>query len=258
MKSLNLSFWKDRLFASAIHLSLSVLVAVMAALLVFFVWFPYPYREISGGRDLFLILIAVDVIMGPLITLAIFDSYKPARELRRDMFIVVALQLSALVYGLLTVMLARPVHLVFEYDRFRVVHAIDVPDELLEKVPADITAKPYFGPTLLGLREFHNEQEKMDMTVAALQGIQLGFRPDLWQPYEASQHSVLRIAKPLSALSQRFPDQTATVLPLLLSSGESIENLVYLPLVGRQSFWTIVLDARTAGVVGYVPVDSFQ
>ena len=58
----------------------------------------YPYREISGGRELFLILMAVDVILGPLMTLTIFNRAKPWPELRRDLAIVVLIQLAALVY----------------------------------------------------------------------------------------------------------------------------------------------------------------
>lgn len=41
----------------------------LAATLVFAVWYPYPYREISGGRSLFEMVVAIDVVMGPLLTL---------------------------------------------------------------------------------------------------------------------------------------------------------------------------------------------
>ncbi len=75
---------KSRLSAAGIHLTLSLAVAALAAWLVFGLWYPYPYREISGGRHLFLIVMAVDVIMGPLRTLAVFNRNKPTAELRRD------------------------------------------------------------------------------------------------------------------------------------------------------------------------------
>ena len=48
-----MAIWKDKLRAAGIHLGLSLLVAALAAALVFGVWYPYPYREISGGRALF-------------------------------------------------------------------------------------------------------------------------------------------------------------------------------------------------------------
>src|SRR3954447_23361508 len=122
--------WKERLRASGLHLGISLCIAVTAALLVFAAWYPYPYREISGGRELFLLVTTVDVILGPLITFAIFNRSKPRRELVLDLSVVACIQLAALGYGLWTVAVARPVHLVFEVDRLRVVHAIDIPDEL--------------------------------------------------------------------------------------------------------------------------------
>src|SRR6478609_8700249 len=102
--------WKVRFKASAIHLGISLAIAVLAAMLVFGIWYPYPYRELSGGRELFLLLVSVDVILGPLITLAIFNRAKPRKELRRDLAVVGLIQLAALGYGLWTVFVARPVH----------------------------------------------------------------------------------------------------------------------------------------------------
>lgn len=257
MNSMSPSFWKDRLQASAVHLSLSLLVAALSALLVFGLWYPYPYREISGGRELFLLVVTVDVILGPLITLAIFNRRKPWKELRRDLCIVVTLQFSALGYGLWTVALARPVHMVFEIDRFRIVHAIDVPEELLSQTPQGLSARPYTGPSLLGMRPFKDGQEQMEATLAALQGLQLGFRPDLWQAYDASRQDVVRMAKPVGELRQRFPAQLAAIDGALAGKGAAADAARYLPLAGRKDFWTVLVDGRNGDILGFVPVDSF-
>lgn len=251
------SFWKDRFKASTIHFSLSLCVAVLAALLVFGLWYPYPYRDIAGGRDLFLLMVGVDIILGPLITLAIFDRRKPWKELRRDLFVVVILQLSALGYGLWTVAMARPVHLVFEIDRFRVVHAVDVPPEMVKQTSSDLTALPYTGPTLLGLRPFANGAEKMNATLAALQGLSLSFRPDFWQTYDASRKDVLRVAKPVAQLKARFPEHVAAINAALPKQSEVADAAVYVPLVGRKSFWTVLVDGRNGDIVGFLPLDSF-
>jgi glycerol uptake facilitator-like aquaporin len=90
------AFWRDRLQASAVHLAISAAIAALAAALVFWLWYPYPYREISGGRELFLIVVSVDVILGPFITLAVFNRTKPWTVLRRDLVVVAILQLLAL------------------------------------------------------------------------------------------------------------------------------------------------------------------
>jgi hypothetical protein len=251
------AFWADRLKASGIHLGLSLLVAALAAMLVFGIWYPYPYLEISGGRELFLLVVTVDVIMGPLITLAIFNRAKPWPDLRRDLMVVALLQLSALGYGLWTVFVARPVHLVFEIDRFRAVHAIDVAPELLALTPKDVVALPLLGPTFLSLRPFKNDQEKMETTVAALQGVPLGSRPDLWQSYEKGIPDVLREAKPVALLKTRFPNQAAGIEKTLAPFGAAGQTMVYVPMVGRKSFWTVFLDPITAEVRAFMPLDSF-
>jgi hypothetical protein len=251
------AFWRDRIQASAIHLAISLAIAALSALLVFGAWYPYPYREISGGRELFLLLVTVDVILGPLITLTVFNRAKPWTELRRDLVVVAAVQLAALGYGLWTVSVARPVHLVFEIDRFRIVHAIDIEPELLANAPPNVRAMPVTGPTLLSVREFKDSREQMDMTLDALQGIPLGARPDLWQPYATAIPRILKAAKSVSVLKQRFPDQAERINAVARSAGRDPQSLLFLPMNGRKSFWTVLLDPVTADVVGFLPLDSF-
>jgi len=250
-------FWKDRVKASGIHLGISLTIALLAALLVFGIWYPYPYREISGGRELFLIVMMVDVILGPLITLAVFNRAKPVRELKRDLTLVALLQLAALGYGMWTVFVARPVHMVFEYDRFRVVHAIDVPAELLNRAPPDVVALPLTGPTLLSLRPFKDANEKMEATMAALDGLSLSARPDLWQAYLLAKGDIWQAAKPASDLKIRFAAQAGVIDAAIAKTGRKPETLAYLPMVGRKSFWTVLLDPVTAEVLGFIPIDSF-
>ncbi len=249
--------WQQRLRAATIHFCISLTVAALAAGLVFGLWYPYPYREISGGRELFMLLVAVDVVLGPLLTFAIFNTAKPMAELRRDLAVVALLQLGGLGYGLWTVFEARPVHLVFEIDRMRVVHAVDVPPELLPKAPPGIEALPWRGPTLLAVRPFANEDERMSATMAALQGVALSARPDLWRAYAASRPEVLAAARPVTELKRRFPARAAEIDGLLADKGQGGSKLVTLPLVGRKSFWTVFLDPATAQVVAFLPLDSF-
>jgi len=249
-------FWKDRLRASGIHLGISFAIASLAALLVFLLWYPYPYREISGGRELFLILVSVDVVLGPLITLAIFSKSKPRLELVRDLAIVGLIQLSALGYGMWTVFVARPVYLAFEIDRFRVIHAVDVPVEMLPQAPPGFEPLPSFGPKLVAVRPFRNPQESFEATMAALEGVQLGARPDLWQPYPDARTRILQAAKPASDLLRRFPDAVERVEVAIADSGRPVESLMYLPLMGRNQVWTVLLDAATADVAGFMPLDS--
>lgn len=257
MTSIANHFWKVRVKAGCIHFAISTLIAVISAALVFGLWYPYPYREISGGRELFSIVVIVDVLLGPLITLAIFNPSKSRRELRLDLFIVALLQLGALCYGMWTVFVARPVHMVFEYDRFRIVHAVDIPSELLNRAPPNIEVLPKMGPTLLSLRPFVNSDEKMKATMVALEGISLSAQPGLWQPYADAKSEIWKASKPISELKTRFSAQAAAIDAVIASTGRRPETLAYLPLVGRQSFWTVFFDPVSGEMIAYMPLDSF-
>ena len=248
---------RDRLRASGIHLGISLCIAALAATLVFGLWYPFPYREISGGRELFFLLVVVDVVLGPLITLAIFHRAKPRRELMMDLAVVALLQLVALGYGLWTVYAARPVHLVFEYSRMSVVHAIDVDADLLTKAPSSLQKLPVTGPTVIALRPFKNPAEQFDATMAALEGVSLAARSDLWQAYEPARVEVLKAAKPAADLRARFPHQVAQIDRAIAATGRQDTDLHYLPLLGRKTAWTVLLDANTAKPLEYLPLDSF-
>lgn len=256
----NRSPLKSRLLAAGVHFGISVAIAALAAALVFVVWYPYPYREISGGRELFMIVVAVDVVMGPLLTLAVFNVKKAAKVLRRDLAVIGLFQLAALAYGLWTVAVVRPVHLVFEIDRFRVVHAIEVPKDELGRAPAGLGTLPLTGPTLLSVRDFKDDKERSDMTLEALAGLPLGARPGFWQRYDQGKPQVLARARPLEELKKRFPDRVSEIDAALKSASGGNGKagpIGYIPMVGRKTFWTVLVDTNTAEVIAFVPVDSF-
>jgi hypothetical protein len=257
---INPSFWKPRFVGAGIHLGISLLVAASAAWLVFSIWYPYPYREISGGRELFLLVVTVDVILGPLLTFAVFDRRKPAKVLWRDIVVIGLLQLAALIYGLHTVAIVRPVHLVFELNRFRVVHAIEVTDESLLAAPPEFHRLPISGPTLLSIRDFKDNREEADATMTALQGTSLSAQPALWQNYETAIPQVRKVVRPISELKSRFPQEAADIdsaISTAVPAKRPAGSIGYVPMIGRQTFWTALVDTNTAEVIAFVPIDSF-
>lgn len=248
---------RRRLRLGGIHLAISVCSALLAALLVFGLWYPHPYGDLSGGRTLFFLVVCIDIIMGPLITVIILNEAKSRKQLVMDLSLVGMLQISALSYGLWTVFVARPVHLVFEYTRMTVVHAIDIEADLLIRAPTPLQSLPVLGPTLISLRPFKDAREHLDATMAAIGGASLAARCDLWQPYANSRADILKEAKPASELHTRFANQVALIDSAVAKLKQPLEQLRYLPLVARDKAWTVLLDEVTAEPVGFLPLDSF-
>lgn len=246
-----------RLRAAGFHLAASAAVAAVIAGVIFGLWFPAPYRQLSNALPLFLLITGVDLVLGPFVTGLVFRAAKPAAERRRDVGVVVLLQLLALGYGVWVLHLARPVYLVFEIDRFRVVHAADVPEDLLAAASPPWRSLPLTGPMLIAARPFHSLSESTDATLAALQGVAIGARPDFWQDYAAAVPRVLERATPVSTLYARFPSQRALIDAAVAQAGRSGEDLRSLPLVSREHAWTVLIDARTAQPLAFLPIDSF-
>jgi hypothetical protein len=248
--------WKARLRAAAIHLAASAAMAALAATLVLALWYPHPYREISGGRELFLLVVAVDVVLGPLITLAVFNPLKPRSELVRDLGVVVALQLAALAYGLHTVAQARPAVVALEGDRIRVVRAVDLNEADFSKAPPELRALSWAGPMLVATRP-PSAEEKFDALQRGLAGEDLGMRPEFWRPEAERAAAFARAAKPLGPLAKRWPQHAAELDRAVAASGRPAERLGYLPILARRTDWSALVDTRDGAIVGYAAIDGF-
>ena len=241
--------------AAGIHLLISALVAALAAALVFGLWYPGVYRLLSGGRDLFLLVIAVDVVLGPLLTFTVFNLKKGWPHLRRDLAIIGAIQLAALSYGLHTVYVARPVALVFEVDRFRAVTASDVHRPELPLALPQYQALPLTGPWLLSTRQPEPGDERNDALFMAVSGVDVGQRPKFWRPYDDGRAAALARSRPFDALLKRYPERADQFNASLAEVDLTGSAARFLPVVARGD-WVAVLDAK-GDIATFLPVDGF-
>ncbi len=229
----------------------------MAAVLVFGLWYPFPYRDLSGGRELFLLVIAVDVVCGPLLTVVLFNPAKPRAELWRDMGLVVLIQLAALGYGLYTVWQARPLYLVMEVDRFKVISAPDLRGASLVEVPAALQPHWTGGPVTVAIREPKDRDEQQRVMFDSIQGGRdYAERPEFYLPYEGEAAlKTLKRARPIAVFLEKQPTQQEAARKLAAEKGADMAQWLYLPVRGRQD-WVAVID-KQARIQGFLPGDGF-
>jgi len=251
---------------AALHLLLSATVAAVVAVLVFGLWFPSPLRELVGGTELFWLIVGVDVVCGPLLTLVVFNPGKPRAELWRDLALVALIQLLALGYGVHTLAHARPVALVHEVDRFRVVTYADLDEGEEVRVPDWAQPWSMTRPRTVGLRPIVTPAEQLASIDASLQGVEPSQRPSWWQDYALSTAQVLQRADPVAELRDKHPGQRALIDAAVRQAlanqkpGETADGaaLRWLPLVSRRATdWVVLIDPQTARLRGYVNVDGF-
>ncbi|MEZ5510678.1 MAG: hypothetical protein R3F47_12400 [Gammaproteobacteria bacterium] len=67
---------KSKLKAAGLHALITLLVGMTTAVLVFVLWYPASFAEMTGGLALFKLLLVVELILGPLMSLVIFNPQK--------------------------------------------------------------------------------------------------------------------------------------------------------------------------------------
>ena len=136
---------RNKLTAFAIHLGISFVIALLAVGLVFFVWYPAPLHTALGVTKIFLLLLLIDVVLGPILTFIVYKKGK--RTLVMDLTVIAVLQFAALFYGLWVVAEGRPAWLVFGGNHFELVRKVDIE-------PRDLTRQPsWWGPEWVSIQE---------------------------------------------------------------------------------------------------------
>jgi hypothetical protein len=254
---------KERLRAAARfavkHLAVSALFAAICAALVFGIWYPYPYGELASGRELFALVVSIDVVIGPLLTLVVYNPKKPRRELWRDIGTVFVLQLAALGYGLHSVAQARPVWLAFEKDRFRVVAVPDIDAASLAQAPAGMAQLSWTGPKTIGVKLIDGgDPEFLRSIQLAMEGIHPAFRPQRWVDYDSQRSEVIKRSKPLSELKRKRPEQSSLIDDAVRQNGLAEADLGYLPLLShRQTDWIVAVSLKDGTPKLYLPMDGW-
>jgi hypothetical protein len=245
-----------RIRAGLVHLGVSAVVAAVASLLVFFVWYPSPFSTLAGGTSLFLILVFVDVVMGPALTLVAARPGKGRGELTRDLAIIVALQLVAFVYGMYTMALARPVALVYEVDRLRVIIAADLEPSSLADAPKEFQSLSWTGPQTLAVIKPTEIAELMKSVELGLAGVPLAALPKYWRSYESLADEAWRRSLPMAPLVARHPAISGQLGRIAANAAVPLAALQYLPVQGRHGVAVAVMVQSQAQILGFLPVDG--
>lgn len=109
----------NRFGAFAIHLGISLIIFAVLGYLILFHWYPDFFFASDGGWQGIRIVAFVDLVLGPVLTLVVFNPAKPRTELKRDLSIIAAIQLSCLSAGTYVVYSERPIAMVYADGSFQ-------------------------------------------------------------------------------------------------------------------------------------------
>jgi hypothetical protein len=238
----------SRLRAAGIHLTICVVIAAILLALFWFVWYPAPLFRAVGGQEIFLMLLGIDVTLGPLLTLVVFKLGK--KTLKFDLAVIALVQVAALTYGVYTLLAGRPVYVAALGSRFDVIQANNV--EPHELVTAKITL-PWWGPNWVGTRKSTDKEEHERVLFSGLGGASYGNFPQHHVPLESMRETILANAKPISELRIKNIARDGEITAWLAQRGYSDQTAVFQPLKASSERMAVILDATTASVIGILP-----
>ena len=99
---------REKLKAFGVHFVISLFIFILLVFWMYFSLYPSFYFNMSGGWQGLMLMLGVDVVLGPLLTFLVFNPHKKLREIISDLVIVGFVQLGALGYGVYTVYQEHP------------------------------------------------------------------------------------------------------------------------------------------------------
>ena len=210
------------------HLLISFFIALLVIGLVFFVWYPSPLATAVGVTQIFLMILVIDVIVGPILGLLVYKEGK--KSLKFDLTVIILLQLSALFYGIYSIEQGRPVWIVFNVDRFELIRKNEIVDQNINHAQLQFQQpswlKPKFVATVFAK---DTNQRNDDMFSEVLSGISIAQRPERYVDFIQVKDQIQQRAQKLDLLQQynnktdvekilaKYPQATA-FLPLKASA----------------------------------------
>lgn len=227
--------WADSIRASAIHLSISLLVVVILALLVFKVWYPTPLATATGAVAIFAMVFVVDLLVGPLLTLVVYKKNK--KSLVFDLTVIAIIQITALSFGIYSLSQARPVWLTFYNNRFELVRFNDVESIYLKDATTKYTEMSLTGPQWVAAKPIGDSQEIEDLKFGNKLGAKIAHQPALYYPIEQAYSEIAVKAYRLPALEAA---NNKTDIDKYISQNSKAAG--WLPLWGQQQHMVVLID----------------
>lgn len=243
--------------AFSIHLLISAVIAICISVPLLLLWYTPSLFLAADAQKLLLLLLGVDVTLGPLITLVIFNSKKSRKELTIDLSIIATLQLAALIYGMSITFQARPVFIAFTQDSFTVANAYQLYDiNLADSTYPEFKSLPLTGPVYVYAEMPSDEKEKNDIETSKIFGLGLACFPKYYKPYTEHMITAGKAARPIAELKSLKQDHIAEINKAIEHSGKTESEIGYLPLKGMKKDLTILLGKNDGKIIEILPIST--
>jgi len=240
----------NRFKAAAIHFAISLVVFLILLYFILVQWYPEPLFSSDGGWQVIRIIVGVDLILGPVLTLIVFKSGKPG--LKFDLSMIALVQIIALSWGVWNTYNERPAAIIYTLDFFTPVPAYQLAEQ-------GITSKELekFGDSWPIMIYIDIPKEKISEIIseAMRAGKPLYLLTDRYKKISKEQAAVL---KENSMNLEKYVADKPKLKKLYqhsLITGTAKTNIAYLALHSREKWITAIFDLDEMKIIDTIDIE---
>ena len=242
-----------RLKAFSLHLLSSATVLTLILGLLYFGWYQWPGWHLTEVTTVVLVMVCVDVVLGPTLTFLIANQKKSRRELTRDIGIIVVVQLCALTYGSVSLWNGRPLYYAFSEKVLQLVQAYDIDAKEAE---TGRRQNPALAPHWYSLPRWiwaplpQDEDESRKIVVSAITGgDDVISMPKYFKPWEDGLPSLREQLKKVDDVPYFAKSEKAKLKEKMRARGLPDDLANAMPLTGRGHPLLAVFDPATLKII---------
>ncbi len=240
---------KFRFKAFGLHLLASCVALSTILGSLYLGWYRWPAWVLTDVTRVVVVMVGVDVVLGPTLTFIIARSSKSRRELTRDIAVIVVVQLCALVYGTASLWNGRPMYYAYSEGVLQLVQAYDIDDDeaALGRQQNPALAPHWYSlprwvwaplPPDLGTR-------KKIISSALMGGDDVISMPRYFKPWEQGMTDLRAKLKKVDDVAYFAPKQKTTLKQRMRAMGSNSDQPNAMPLIGRGHPMLAVFDPAT-------------
>lgn len=235
-----------RIRAFLVHLGISLAIFLALAYLIVFIWYPDFFFSTDGGWQGMRIIFAVDLVLGPALTLIVFKPGKPG--LKFDLTVIGVFQGACLIAGTYVVYSERPLAMVYVDGQFYSMSADDYTD--LGLTVPELSDFPGQWPKWVTVNIPEDPWASSEIRKNAMkQGTPLRTLAERYVPFSPEDVDLEREAYPLSDLLDR--DQMTQQIPVWLAEhGGSLEDYAFIRFATRYRFVFLGISQTDLSIKG--------
>lgn len=220
-----------------LHLFLCLSITILLLGTVYLTWYPNPLAQAVGADKIFVLILIVDVIIGPSLGLLVYKERK--KSLKFDLGIIILLQFTALVYGIYSLAEGRPVWMVYNIDRFELIKKNELFIDDVKKIESAFLHESRFGPQYAAQPSKDKKQQEDDLFAEAVGGISLAQKPERYVEFKTVKSGIKQKMLPLKQLEQF--NKTVDVQEIISKYPQA---KAYLPLKASMIDMTVLVNSE--------------